>query len=328
MMPGDFLHYSSAAITIMLGSLGGGIAQGIAGSSSLNSMLRQPISNNNISKAMIIGLALIESSIIIALVTTLSILLRIEKQSNLGIGLAELGISLAVGVAALSISIASSISVKASTISISREPLFAPKIFTFMLLTQSVIEAPVIFAFVLGIVIRTNLNVFMTSTQGLKYLSAGILFALGCIGSSIGQAIFIYTACISIGINKHIYKKIFPFTLICQTIIETPTIFCLLVAFITIYINIPVAYINHYPIIAIFLTSTSCLFMGSLGAAISSSKIAVNSCLQIMENELAFRKIFRANLLAIAFIESVLIYALIVSLILITKIPTFTVCLE
>ena len=128
------------------------------------------------------------------------------------LGFAEIGMALAVGFAAFSISIASSMVVRACTTAISRQPLFASKIFTFMLLTQSIIEAPVIFAFILGFLIKTNSNAMMPEVQGLKFLCAGLLFALGCIGPSVGQAIFASAACSSIGINKHAYSKIFPFT--------------------------------------------------------------------------------------------------------------------
>lgn len=329
MIDADFLHYFSVIITIVLGSLGGGIAQGIAGFSSIKSLMRQQLGSEETSKAMVVGLALIESGVIIALVTTLSsLLMRGDKSLAQGVGFAELGISLAVGFAALSISTASSMVVKACTTSISRQPLFASKIFAFMLLTQSIIEAPVIFAFILGIIIKTNLNDFMTVIQGLKFLSAGILFAIGCVGPSIGQAIFAHAACNSIGVNKHAYNKIFPFTLICEAVIETPVIFCLLLSLVMVYTNIPTTFIDSYVPFLIFVAAVFCLAVGSLGAAISTGRISAKSCMQIVSNEHAYGSIIRTNLLAIAFIESTLIYALIISLLLVTTVPTLIICIK
>ncbi|MFA6991543.1 MAG: ATP synthase F0 subunit C [Candidatus Babeliales bacterium] len=328
MILAHFLHYFSAVITIVLGAMGGGIAQGLAGSASIESLLRQSLGSDESSRAMIVGLALIESGVIIALVTTLTTLISIENLSTQAMGFAELGVALAVGFAALSISIASSMVVRACTNSISRQPLFAPKIFAFMLLTQSIIEAPVIFAFILGFVIKTNANIAMPDVQGLKLLCAGLLFAIGCLGPSIGQAIFAHAACSSIGINKHAYNKIFPFTLICEAVIETPVIFCLLLAIVISYTNIPIALLDSLAPFYVILSAVFCLAFGALGAAISTGKISAKSCTQIATNESSYGTMMRANLLTVAFIESTLIYTLIISLLLVTKVPSLLVCLK
>ncbi len=328
MILAHFLHYLSAVITIVLGALGGGMAQGLAGSASIGSLLRQPLGGEESSRAMIVGLALIESGVIIALVTTLTTLVNIEILPTVAIGFSELGIALAVGFAALSISIASSMVVRACTNSISRQPLFAPKIFAFMLLTQSIIEAPVIFAFILGFVMKINADALMSDVQGLKLLCAGLLFAIGCVGPSIGQAIFAHAACSSIGINKHAYSKIFPFTLICEAVIETPVIFCLLLSIVISYTSIPIKLIDSYAPFYVILSAVFCLSVGALGAAISTGRISARSCMQIAMKETAYGTMMRANLLTVAFIESTLIYSLIVSLLLVRNVPLLLVCLK
>ncbi|KKQ32719.1 MAG: ATP synthase F0, C subunit [candidate division TM6 bacterium GW2011_GWF2_37_49] len=321
MILASLLHYLSAVITIILGSLGGGIAQGIAGLNSISAMQRQPMSNDDASRAMIVGLALIESGVIIALVTTLVMLVGAHGVSVLGVSFAELGIALAVGCAAISISIASSQVVRACTHAISRQPLFASKIFTFMLLTQSIIEAPIIFAFIVGLIIRSSTTPDLTIANGLRLLSAGLVLAIGCIGPAIGQAIFARAACTSIGLNKNAYSKIFPFTLISEAVIETPVIFCLLFSFIILFTNFPGGDANLTMPCVMLFASVFCICLGALGAAIAIGRISAVSCLQIANNEAAYGTILRTNLLTIAFIESTLIYSLITSLLLVTKIP-------
>jgi len=327
-MTAYFLHYFSAIITIVLGAMGGGIAQGLAGTMSIESLMRQALGNDYSSRSMAVGLALIESGVIIALVTTLSMLISVDNIASQSVGFSEIGIALAVGFAALSISVASSMVVRSCATAISRQPLFAPKIFTFMLLTQSIIEAPVIFAFILGFIIKTNSNVIMPEVQGLKFLCSGLLFAIGCIGPSIGQAIFAHAACSSIGVNKHAYSKIFPFTLICEAVIETPVIFCLLVSILMVYTNIPIMLVDSYASVCVFLAAVFCLALGSLGAAISTGRISAKSCMQIAKNEGAYGTIVRSNLLTVAFIESTLVYSLIISLLLVRCVPTLVVCLR
>lgn len=321
MIIAHIVHYFSAVITIILGALGGGIAQGIAGLNSISSMQRQTMSNDDASRAMIVGLALIESGVIISLVTTLIMLVGAHETSVLGASLAELGISLAVGCAAISISIASSQVVRACTHAISRQPLFASKIFTFMLLTQSIIEAPIIFAFIVGLIIRSSTTPDLSVAQGLRLLSAGLVLAIGCIGPAVGQAIFARAACTSIGLNKNAYGKIFPFTLISEAVIETPVIFCLLFSFIILFTNFSGENPNLILPCVMLFAAVFCICLGALGAAIAIGRICATSCLQVANNESAYGTILRTNLLTIAFIESTLIYSLITSLLLVTKIP-------
>jgi F0F1-type ATP synthase membrane subunit c/vacuolar-type H+-ATPase subunit K len=317
----NIIHYFSAVIAIVLGALGGGISQGMAGYGSISAMLRQPMCNDEASRAMIVGLALIESGVIISLVTTLVMLIGGSPVNTLSTSLAELGIALAVGCAALSISIASSQVVKACAQAISRQPLFASKIFTFMLLTQSIIEAPIIFAFIIGLIIKSSITPDMNIGQGLKLFASGAVLAFGCVGPAIGQAIFAKAACTSIGLNKNAYNKIFPFTLISEAVIETPVIFCLLFSFIILFTKFPSGEANQLLPCVMLFSAIFCLCAGAIGAAISIGKISATSCLQVAKDANNYGIMLRANLLTVAFIESTLIYSLITSLLLVTMIP-------
>jgi F-type H+-transporting ATPase subunit c len=311
------LHYISAGITIMLGGIGGGIGQGIAASNCMESMTRQPTGNEAGFKSMVIGLALIESGVIIALVTTLLMLLGGESISSLGQSLAELGIALAVGISAITISISSSFVVKAATASIARQPFFAPKITAFMLLAQSIIEAPVIFAFIIGLVIKTHITPEMTYEQGLQGLAAGLALALGCIGPSIGQSYFTHTANIAVGINKSAYSKLFPFSLISAAIIETPIIFCLLLALLIMFSPLSTQSMNA---VTTFLTAVITMGLGAIGGGLAIGYVTSQSAQQIAHDVNNYPLIIRASLLGIAFIESAIIYALIISLLLVMKV--------
>ena len=318
MILADFLHYFSAIIALCLGAIGGGIGQGIAGFSVIQSLERQPTGNDSEFRAMVIGLALIESGIIIALVITLLLLFGEKKDISMGIALSELGIGLAIGLAAASISIASSFIVKASCQSIARQPFFAQKIITVMLLAQSIIEAPVIFAFIIALLIKTNITPTMDIIDGVKYLAAGLTIGIGSIGPSIGQAIFGYAACSSIGINKNAYNKIFPFTLLSEVVIETPMIFCLLLAFIIIYTpsSVPQEVLQG----ATFLSAAFAIGVSALGTSIGIGYTAAKSCYQIAYEPSNYPLIIRTALLIEAFIESAVIYAMIVAFLLIMKV--------
>lgn len=315
MISPEIMHYLAAIISIGLGALGAGVGLGIAGFGVQESMTRQPSGNAECSHILVLGLALIESGSIVALVTTLLILSGGVGVITFEYALAELGIGLGVGVAAATISIASSLVVKATAQSIARQPFFAPKVLPFMLISQSIIEAPVIFAFIVALMVRAKLSVDMNIFESVKLFSAGLVMALGCIGPSIGQAIFTYAACTSIGLNKNAYNKIFTYALINEAIIETAMIFCMLLAILIVYT--PLSPTAPFVSAAKFLTAAVTLGVGAFGSAIGIGYAASRSCYQIALDPDVYAPIMRTNLLAVAFIESVMIYALVVALLLI-----------
>jgi F0F1-type ATP synthase membrane subunit c/vacuolar-type H+-ATPase subunit K len=317
MITPELIHYFSAGLPIMLGCFGSSIGQGIAGFSGQEALTRQVLGSDQSFRATIIGIALIESGTIVALVTALLTLFNTPEVLNMDIAIAELGASLAVGISAAAISIAASFVVKATTHSMARQPFFSQKLFPFMLISQSIIEAPVIFGFIVSMLIRNQLNVDVDFYKSMALLAAGLVIAIGCIGPSIGQALFAHTACKSLGVNKNAYTQIFPFSLINQALIETPMIFCMLLALIICYMTIP-----H---VAPILVSTRCLVaaitmgVSTMGVGIGIGYVSSRGCLNIAADPATYASTIRATLLAAAFTESMVIYAFVVSILLLVR---------
>lgn len=320
MITPEYLHYFSAALMVVLGGMGGSIGHGLAGAQTLSSMLRQPTGNDYSFRAMVVGLSLIESGCIVALVVSLVVLLSGTKDLTMARALAEFGMAVAVGVAAVASSIASSFVVKAAMTAISRQPVFAPKMFTMMLITQSIIEAPVIFAFVTALTIRARFSPDMSLIFGLQCLAAGLIIAFGCIGPSIGQAIFAGAANGSLGLNTDAYAKIFTFTLLGEAVIETPMIFCLVFSFVMMYTQVPIPPDGSLLIIAPFFIATGTVSVAALAASSAIGYVGSRSCYQIAQTPEHSGIFLRTTLLAIAFIESTVIYALIVGFLLLFKV--------
>jgi F-type H+-transporting ATPase subunit c len=308
-MTPEIMHYLAASIAIMLGAVGAGIGLGIATSGTEGSMTRQTAGNLPMFRAMFIGLMLIESGAIVALVISLFTLFTGYKDITWEVARVELSIGLAVGIAAASISIASSFVVRAATQAIARQPFFANKIMTFMLIAQSIIEAPAIFAFIVALLIRAQLTPTISGDTSLTLFAAGMTIALGCIGPSIGQSLLAYAACTSVGLNKNAYGKIFPFTLLNQAIVETPMIFCVLLSLLIVY---------THPESTKALIAALTLGASATGSALSIGYVASRGCRQIAADQTLYAAILRPSILTVALIESSVIYALIISLLLIT----------
>ncbi|MFC1894486.1 ATP synthase F0 subunit C [Candidatus Dependentiae bacterium] len=315
MVTPEILHYLSAGIAICFGSIGAGIGQGIGACSGVGSMSRQPVGNDQIFRTMVIGLAFIESGVLFTLVIALLTLFG-TKVVTMPIAIAELGMALAIGVSALAISIASSFAVKSTCKSIARQPFFSQKIVTLMLIAQSMIEAPVVFAFVLVLMVKANLNETISIYEGVKYFSACLCIAIGSIGPSCGQAIFTRYSSRAVGLNKDAYSKIFTFSIINEAIIQTPLIFSLLVSILLIYVSV-----TNTPFSSSvgFLMAAITTGLGCLGTPIAAGNVGAKGCEELALNPDNYSSLFRSTILAQAFIESSVIYCLIIALFLLTK---------
>ncbi len=312
MLTPDLLHFLSAISALLLGGFGSGLGQGIAGLGGLQAISRQESGSDHVIKTLILGLALIETGVILSFVITLMLLFGKTPELTIGIGLAELGMGLAIGLSSAAVSISSSFAVKAACLSISRQPFFGQKIMTLMLLSQSIISAPGIFAFVVALLIKLRISPDMTTSNGIKMLASGLTIGIGSIGPSIGQAIFSYSSCIATGIKREAYGKILTFSLLSQAVIQTPVIFCLVLAITIIFRPIAPTMLPFISAVSFFTPA----FTISVGIGYAASK----SSYYVAIDEKNYPLFLRTSLLAQAIIESAAIYALIFALALMTRI--------
>ncbi|MBD3273285.1 hypothetical protein GF385_02970 [Candidatus Dependentiae bacterium] len=317
MITPDFLHYLAVGLAIALGSIGSGIGQGLGAFSTVGALARQEQGNDQVFRSMVIGLAFIESGVILALVITLMMLFGDTQAITWGSAIAEIGIAIMIGFAATAISIASSYAVKSSATSISRQPIFAQKILTLMLVTQSLMEAPVVFSFVIGLIIKAQFSDTMTIYSGIKFLASTICLALGSIGPCVGQGIFANSSCNAAGLNRSAYNKLLPFSIINGAVIQTPLIFSLLMAILIIFFNI--SEVSPVTSVISFCVSALAIGLGTFGTSTAAGFVGSKSAKQIALNPDNYSVLFRSNILAQAFIESSAIYSLIIALALLTR---------
>ena len=314
MLAAAFLSYFGNVLALAFSAIGVGIGQGLAAEGVLEGQARQTMGGEQSFRTFVIGLALTESGAILALVVVLTSLVNIQFPISLGSGLADLGAGLAIGIAAGVVGVASSLAVRHACLSISRQPLFTQKITTFMLLIQSIVEAPVIFAFIIALILKATVNDNLSVVDGIRYFSGGLVIALGCIGPAIGQAIFVSSACKSVGLNKSAYNKIFPFSMLSEAIIETPVIFSFVISFLLIYHSS-----SNSPMMASLASFGAAIAMGvgAIGTGISTGNVAASGCRSIAERPHSYGSVLRNSLVSQAIIESAAIYSLIVALFLV-----------
>lgn len=315
---GPFLHYSSIFFIVGLTSLGVGIGGGKASVKALEAVNKAPAAYAEIFRAIIIGLAIIETSAILGIVMGLMLLFGQAAPNNADmvlIGIGQWGIAFALGISGAVVGILSALPAQEAALAIARQPFFSAKILNAMLVTQSIVQTPIIFSFIIALFIKTQLDSLTTLANSIRLLSSGLCIGIGAIGPTLGLAHFAQVAQKSIARNRDAYSTIMPFTFISQAIIETPIIFAVLISMLLLLI--PIKPNNEFLGAVSCLATAFCASFGTLGPGISSGNIASAACIEIAANPENSSLLSRTSILGQGVIDAAAMYALLVSLIII-----------
>jgi F-type H+-transporting ATPase subunit c len=313
----EFLHFGAIATSIACGSISVGIGQGLISWNALKGINRQPAAQEGIMRVAIIGMALVETVAVLGLLVSILLLFYTSQTSgDTFANYAEIGIIAAMGITSLAIGIASSIPAQAACHAVARQPFFAQRISGFMLMTQVVTQTPIISAFLVSLFIQNQAASIITLTDSLRLIASGLCVGLGSIGPAIGLSMFAKAAVNGLGKNIKAYDKLLSFTFISEALIETPIIFCLLVS-ITLLFAVPYATTENIIDGVIFLAAALCTGLGTMGTGISSGVTAAAACTQISNNPESDNILSRTSILAQSLIETIILYSVILSLLMI-----------
>jgi F0F1-type ATP synthase membrane subunit c/vacuolar-type H+-ATPase subunit K len=280
-------------------------------------MNRQPAARDDIMRTAVIGMTLVETIAILGLL--ISILLLINSTidtTNYFAHYSEIGIACAMGITGLVIGLASAIPAQAACHAVARQPFFAQRISGFMLMAQVLIQTPMISAFLVSLFIQGQSSAAASMNDSLRLIASGLCVGIGSIGPAIGLSSFAKAAVSSLGKNIKAYDKLLSFTFISEALIETPIIFCLIIAILLLF-GIPLTSMDNDIDGVIFLAAGLCTGLGTLGTGISSGKTAAAACTQIGINPDGYNMLSRTSILAQSLIETVVLYTIILSILMI-----------
>lgn len=308
----DIFHYVTIALTVSVTSIGVGIGEGLACQAALEAINIQPSAKSEIARTAILGMALIETATIMGMTIATILLMDTNKAaSTMYSGIAELGIAFAICISGFVLGLVSALPTQQACLAIARQPFFSQKIFRFMLITQSIIQTPIIFGFIIAMFIRDQAMIVTSLEDSLRLVASGICIGIGSVGPAIGLGLFAQTACRSIGINRNAFNKILSFTFISEAIIETPIIFALIISLMLINTKVADGDMLH----AIgMLSAAICIGFGTIGAGISSGRTAAAACHQIALAPNQHSILSRTSMFAQGLIDTCAIYALIIAL--------------
>jgi len=230
--------------------------------------------------------------------------------------LSEIGIASAICLSGFVIGIVSAWPVQAACHAITRQPFFSQRILVFMIMTQALIQTPLIAALIVALFIKIQAIDALTISDSCRLIASGLSIGLGSIGPAIGLALFAKAAINGLGISRTTYNKLFSFTLISEAIIETPVIFSFVVAIILLFIT-PKPQTDDLLAGITFLAAGLCTGIGTMGPGISSGRTAAAACKQIAHNPELHGTLSRFSIFAQGLIETCAIYAILISLMLI-----------
>ena len=300
------INYIVAAIVTLVPALGVSFGQGKAASSSLLAIAIQPALKKEINRAMLLGLVLLETAALLGLLISVIII----KNYNFSI------------ISAISIILLSFLNflfgfkstepVVESCLAIAKQPFLQSNIIKMMLLSISFLLTPVIFSFVISLIIKyQSIN---NLSQDLRLLAAAISLTLGSIGSIISMAKLNSNVCYMMGYNRRSFKKLFRFALISQAMIETPILLSLIVSLIIISIN-SASIANGIMIVAAGLCTGICCLVSGL----ESGKIAAQGAIEIGKNPNLSSQISNTSMLSQGLLDTFAVYGLIISILMLIK---------
>lgn len=310
------LHYGSISIVVALATLGAGIGGGLAGLAAMDAINIQPSAEAEITKTSIIGLALIETAAILSFILIILLLKSpIDPLNETAFyqSIAETGIACAVGIAGFIIGIVSALPIQQACYSIARQPFFGQNITNIMLITQTLIQSPIIFGFLISLLIKWQIPSITNLTQSITLLASGLCIGIGSIGPAIGLAKFAQTACQSVSINRQAYGQLLSFSFMSQGVIETPIIFAFIISILLLRNSSSITPDSFLSCIKI-LAAAFCTAIGTFGPGLNSSKTAAAACKRIAFDQQQYGTLSQVSLFSQGLIDAAAIYALLISL--------------
>ncbi len=107
-----------------------------------------------------------------------------------------------------------------------------PKLRTFAFVSQALIEAPIIFALLVALVLANSSPTGGILLDSVTFMASGIIMALTTFGTGINSGKTARAAVIQIGNNPQLYSTISKMSILSQTFIDTTAIYGLLLSLI------------------------------------------------------------------------------------------------
>jgi F-type H+-transporting ATPase subunit c len=191
-------------------------------------LARQPFFGQKIMRFMLIVLSIIQSPIIFSFIIAISIKDQMLSVAGLPDALRLLGAGLSIGIGCVGPAIGIAHFAKTACKSIGLNRAMYNTLVTFTLVSEAMIETPIIFSMVIALTLITLPA--PTMVRGIALLASGVCMGIGTLGTGISSGRVAAVACETIVATPEQYSLLSRTSLFAQGIMETLAIYALLVA--------------------------------------------------------------------------------------------------
>jgi F0F1-type ATP synthase membrane subunit c/vacuolar-type H+-ATPase subunit K len=196
---------------------------------------RQPFFSQQITRFMMISLSLLQTPIIFGLIVSLFIQGQAATIETMRDSLRLIASGLCIGFGSIGPAIGLALFAQTACrgIGINRDAY--RQIFSFTLISQAIIETPIIFSLIVSIGLLFLVPYSDSLIDGIALLAAGICTGLGTIGPGISSGRTATAACEQIAINPETYTVLSRVSMFAQGLIETSAIYAVLISFLLLF---------------------------------------------------------------------------------------------
>lgn len=306
----SFINTLSIIGTMVLPATGVAYGQNMIAQAMSEALQQQPAAHKKLTSLYVIALAIIETSAILCLL--LAFMMAFTNVWVSGPAIGHLSIFFVVAIPSFLVGMASGKPARAALAAVARYPFNHAQVLNTLLLGLSMLQSPVILGFITALLIKSRIHDTMSITHALLFMAASICTALGCMGPTYGLSYFSERVCQLLGKEPQLYKQIITFVFLSQALIETPLIFVFVLGLVELF------YLEATPSVVWTAFSASiALGLSTLGAGISSGKVAAHAAQAIGRESSVYPLVTRMSLLAQTILDTAPIYGLITALVII-----------
>ena len=198
-------------------------------------LARQPFFGQKIMRFMLIVLSILQTPIIFSFIISIYIKDQISALTTFPDSLRLLGAGLSIGVGCIGPAIGLALFAKKACQSIATNRSSYPTLVTFSFISQAMIETPIIFSMIISLLLVSSSS--PTLLRGYALIAAGLCMGIGTLSTGISSGKTAGVACERIASQPDAYIQISRLSLFAQGIMETITIYALLIALALIFLT-------------------------------------------------------------------------------------------
>jgi F-type H+-transporting ATPase subunit c len=242
--PGELISLGQAlaevgicvAMSVTSGVLG--VVSGLPITTACESISRQPFMSQKIISFMVMTLALIQTPLIAALMISACIKLQMNSLFSDLDGIRLMAAGITIGLGSFGPGIGLSLCAKNALKAISLNKKSYNKILSFTLLSEAIIETPVVFAIIISLLLLFAIPPIASHEilRACALVAASFCVGIGTFGTGIGSGSIAKTAVLAMGMYQNSQVSVARMSFFSQGLVETTVIYATLIGFVLMYI--------------------------------------------------------------------------------------------